>query len=195
MDLRTLTLALNTLRLAAAVCAVSVPLGTLLAWLLVRTDLLGRRLWLALLGLMLFVPLYLQAAAWQAGFGLQGWYTLAGFGPTLLEGWAGAIWIHAAAALPWVVLIVGFGLANVERELEESALLDASPRQVFWHVTLPRRTAGRRSRHPLDGADGGRRNDRHRPVRHSHLRRGGLHADGRRRSRRPPPCGCCPAWR
>ena len=136
MDLRTLTLVLNTLRLAAAVCAVSVPLGTLLAWLLVRTDLLGRRLWLALLGLMLFVPLYLQAAAWQAGFGLQGWYTLAGFGRTLLEGWAGAIWIHAAAALPWVVLIVGFGLANVERELEESALLDASPRQVFWHVTL-----------------------------------------------------------
>ena len=71
----------------------SVPLGTLLAWLLVRTDLLGRRLWLALLGLMLFVPLYLQAAAWQAGFGLQGWYTLAGFGRTLLEGWAGAIWV------------------------------------------------------------------------------------------------------
>ncbi len=136
MDHRTLTLVLNTLLLAAAVCAVSVPLGTLLAWLLVRTDLLGRRLWLALLGLMLFVPLYLQAAAWQAGFGLQGWYTLAGFGPALLEGWAGAIWIHAAAALPWVVLIVGFGLANVERELEESALLDASPRQVFWHVTL-----------------------------------------------------------
>jgi iron(III) transport system permease protein len=111
-------------------------LGTLLAWLLVRTDLLGRRLWLALMALMLFVPLYLQAAAWQAGFGLQGWFTLAGFGPALLDGWAGAIWIHSAAALPWVVLIVGFGMAHVERELEESALLDASPRQVFWHVTL-----------------------------------------------------------
>jgi iron(III) transport system permease protein len=136
VDHRTLILALNTLALAGAVCAVSVPLGTLLAWLLVRTDLLGRRLWLALLGLMLFVPLFLQAAAWQAGFGLQGWYTLAGFGLAPLDGWSGAIWIHAMAALPWVVLIVGFGLANVERELEESALLDASPRQVFWHVTL-----------------------------------------------------------
>ena len=178
MDARTLTLVLNTLRLAAAVCAVSVPLGTLLAWLLVRTDLLGRRLWLALLGLMLFVPLYLQAAAWQAGFGLQGWYTLAGFGPTLLGRLAGAIWIHAVAALPWVVLIVGFGLANVERELEESALLDASPRQVFWHVTL-------RAALPAVGVaalwtalDRGRRNDRHRSVRHSHLRRGSVHADG-----------------
>jgi iron(III) transport system permease protein len=136
VDARTLTLVLNTLRLAGAVCAVSVSLGTLLAWLLVRTDLLGRRLWLALLGLMLFVPLYLQAAAWQAGFGLQGWLTLSGFGPTLLAGWAGAVWVHAVAALPWVVLIVGFGMANVAREIEESALLDAAPRQVFWHVTL-----------------------------------------------------------
>jgi iron(III) transport system permease protein len=137
VDYRTLHLLLNTFLLAGATCAVSVPLGTLLAWLLVRTDLLGRRIWLAMLGLMLFVPLYLQTAAWQAGFGLQGWYTMAGFGPTLLEGWLGAIWIHAAAALPWVVLIVAFGLANVARELEEAALLDASPWQVFWRVTLP----------------------------------------------------------
>ena len=55
VDARILSLALNTFRLAAAVSAVSVPLGTLLAWLLVRSDLLGRRLWLALLALMLFV--------------------------------------------------------------------------------------------------------------------------------------------
>ena len=136
MDERTLYLLTNTLYLAGATCAISVPLGTAIAWLLVRTDLLGRRLWLALVGLMLFVPLYLQAAAWQAGFGLQGWYTLAGFAPVLLEGWRGAIWVHSMAAVPWVVLVVGFGLAKVERELEESALLDASPRQVFWHVTL-----------------------------------------------------------
>ncbi len=121
----------------------SVPLGTFLAWLLVRTDLPGRRLGLAMLGLMLFVPLYLQAAAWQAGFGLQGWCTLAaprpfaGFAPVLLEGWRGAIWVHSMAAVPWVVLIAGFGLAKVEPELEESAALDCTGWQVFRHVTLP----------------------------------------------------------
>jgi iron(III) transport system permease protein len=59
VDERTFQLLLNTLLLAGATCAISVPLGTVLAWLLTRTDLLGRRLWLALLGLMLFVPLYL----------------------------------------------------------------------------------------------------------------------------------------
>jgi iron(III) transport system permease protein len=54
-----------------------------------------------------------------------------------LEGWQAAVWIHTAAAIPWVVLIVGAGLWLVEPELEEQALLDASPGRVFLHVTLP----------------------------------------------------------
>jgi iron(III) transport system permease protein len=148
LDARTASLLRNTLLLSAATCAISLPLGTVLAWLLVRTDLPGRRAALVLFGVMLFVPLYLQAAAWQAGFGVQGWFTHAlGQGllksmggwcvsRTLLEGWTGAIWVHAMAALPWVVLIVGAGFWLVEPELEEQALLDGSPWQVFRHVTL-----------------------------------------------------------
>jgi iron(III) transport system permease protein len=136
VDTRTLSLLCNTLFLCGWTCALSLPLGTLLAWLLLRTDLPGRRVGLALLGPMLFVPLYLQAAAWQAGFGLQGCYTLAGFAPVLLEGWRGALWVHSMAAVPWVVLITGFGLAKVEAELEEQALLDGSARQVLFHLTL-----------------------------------------------------------
>ncbi len=136
LDPRTAGLLGNTLLLSAATLVLSLPLGTLLAWLLVRTDLPGRRAALLLLGLMPFVPLYLQAAAWQAGFGMQGWYTLGFNGPVLLDGWAGAIWVHAVAALPWVVLIVGAGFWLVEPELEEQALLDGSHRQVFFRVTL-----------------------------------------------------------
>ena len=134
---RTATLLGNTLCLSAATCAISLPLGVVLAWLLVRTDLPGRRAGLVLFGVMLFVPLYLQAAAWQAGFGLQGWYALAHAAPVWLDGWTGAVWVHAMAALPWVVLIVGAGFWLVEPELEEHALLDGSPRQVFLRVTLP----------------------------------------------------------
>lgn len=137
-DARTARLALNTFLLAGAVAAVSVPLGTLAALLLTRTDLPGRRLLFALLAGLLFVPLYVQVGAWQAGFGLQGWYTFAYSGPVLLEGWRGAIWVHAIAALPWVALIVSGGLLAVERELEEQALLDGAGWQVFRQVTLRR---------------------------------------------------------
>ncbi|MGA2796654.1 MAG: ABC transporter permease subunit [Thermoguttaceae bacterium] len=136
MDARTLSLLWNTLLLSGATCALSVPIGTLLAWLLWRTDLAGRRFFLGLMGVMIFVPLYLQAGAWQAGFGDQGWFTLATNSSAWLTGWRAAIWIHCLAALPWVVGIVGIGLRLVEPELEEQALLDGSASQVFFRVSL-----------------------------------------------------------
>ena len=87
---------------------------------------------------MLALPLYLQAAGWNAGFGSQGWLTA---WPQLgrqiaLDGWPAAIWIHALAAIPWVVLIVSRGLLLVEPELEEDALLDATLGRVVCRVTL-----------------------------------------------------------
>jgi iron(III) transport system permease protein len=136
VDARTFSLFLNTLLLCGATCALSVPLGTLLAWLLWRTELPGRRFFLGLLGVMIFVPLYLQAGAWQAGFGDQGWFTLAAHSSAWLSGWRAAIWIHSLAALPWVVGIVGIGFKLIEPELEEQALLDASAVQVFFRVSL-----------------------------------------------------------
>lgn len=136
-DARSGGLAWTTLRLVAAVLLGSVPLGTLLAFLLARTDLPWRRTLAALLSLLPFTPLYLQATAWLAGFGDRGWFTALGWGPVLLQGFAGAVWIHSAAAVPWVAGIVGVGFRLVEPELEEEALLDGSAWQVLRRVTLP----------------------------------------------------------
>lgn len=136
MDHTAWPLLLNTLLLAGLCCAVSVPVGTCLGWLLVRTDVPGRRLTLTLLGILFFVPLYLQAAAWQVGFGLPGWGMLSQALPEGLHGWPEVVWIHSLAALPWVTLIAGAGFWLVEPELEEQALVDGTAWQVFWHVTL-----------------------------------------------------------
>ncbi len=97
----------------------------------------GRRGGVVLIGLMLFVPLYLHTAAWQAGFGISGWVPAALDTSAWLQGWTGAIWVHGMAAVPWVVLIVGVGLRLAAAELEEQALLDGSAWQVFRRVTLP----------------------------------------------------------
>ena len=114
---RAWSLARNSILLAAAVVAVSLPVGTLAGWLLARTDLAGRRVMLVLFGLMLFVPLYLQAAAWQAGFGVQGWCTLAGGGPDSWKaGRARPGSRHGGD--PLVVLITAVGFA-IDPELEE----------------------------------------------------------------------------
>jgi iron(III) transport system permease protein len=132
----------NSVKLAAGVCLIAVPLGTLVAVLIVKTDTFGRRAAALVLVGMLMVPLFLVAGAWDAGFGIQGWHTLA-TNPhlahrPLLEGWRAAIWIHGLAAVPWVALIVGAGLCTVETELEEDASLCMSPARVIWHVTLRR---------------------------------------------------------
>jgi iron(III) transport system permease protein len=133
---------LNTAWLAAAACLIALPLGTLLAVLLFKTNVPGRvpAAWL-LVG-MLFVPLYLFTGAWDAGFGIQGWHTLVA-NPHLahqpwLAGWRAAVWVHGLAAVPWVVLIVGAGLRTVEAEIEEDAATCAGPLQVLWHISIRR---------------------------------------------------------
>jgi iron(III) transport system permease protein len=127
-DPRGRTLLANTLAYAGAVSTASMLLGAPLAFLLSRTDVPGRR------------AAYVLLAAWQAGFGFQGWFSVAAAGNSLLDGWRGAIFIQTMAAVPWVVLIAGVGLRLAEAELEEEALLDGTPGQVFRRVTL-RRTA------------------------------------------------------
>ena len=137
-DARGRGLMVNTLWLAAGSALIAVPCGTLLAVALVRTQLHGRTALGLLLVSMIFLPLVVQVGAWQAGFGLQGWFTLRSGGDAWLDGMAGAIWVHGVAAIAWAAIIVAAGLWFVEPELEEDALLDASTPQVLWNVTLRR---------------------------------------------------------
>ncbi|MBX7165607.1 MAG: ABC transporter permease subunit [Pirellulales bacterium] len=124
--------------LAALVVLVALPIGTSLAVLLARTRLPGRSLLAGVLVAPVLVPLVVQAAAWQSGFGPWGWYSLGSGRAPLLAGWHGAVLVHAMAAVPWVVLIVGAALRLSEPELEEQALLDATAGQTLWRVTLRR---------------------------------------------------------
>lgn len=135
-------LAENTLLLVGGTVALAVPLGILLAALLERSDLPLRRSFRFVILLMLLVPLPLFASAWQATLGAGGWLAAArGDWRPWAQGLGPAIWVHALAALPWIVLLVGQGLCWVERELEEDALTAASPWRVFWRFTLPRARA------------------------------------------------------
>jgi iron(III) transport system permease protein len=133
---------LNTAWLSAGACCVALPIGTLAAILLFKTDMPGRQALALLFVGMLFLPLYIVTGAWDAGFGIQGWHTLS-TNPNLarepwLAGWRAAIWVHGIAAVPWVVLILGAGLRAVEAEIEEDAATCVSPPRVLWHVSLRR---------------------------------------------------------
>ena len=129
----------NTILLATGVVGLALPLGTLLAILLARTDLPGRRVATALLLFLLFLPLYVQVAGWESAFGKLGWLTRFTQAP-LLEGMGAVIFIHAMAGLPWIFLIAMVGLRLARRAEEEAALLDASAPRVVAGVVLPQLT-------------------------------------------------------
>ncbi len=145
-DSRVAGLIKNTLFLSSIVAAISVMLGGITAALLVRTDVPFRNTFLFLIGSMLFLPLYLQASAWDAGFGLTGWYTASTESATsgsgqvikpILGGWNAVVWIHTLAALPWTVLLLTIGFLQVPKAVEELALLNATGLQVIRRVTFP----------------------------------------------------------
>jgi len=141
-DPRLAGLLANTAWLAFGASAIAVPVGTFCAVAIVKTNVPGRYVAALLLASVVFVPIFVQAAAWDSGFGMQGWYTLE-TNPRLttvplLAGWPAAIWVHGLAAVPWVALIVGVSLRNVEPELEEDAVLHAPPATVLWKVSTRR---------------------------------------------------------
>jgi len=134
-------LLINSAMLIAAVLAVSLPLGVALALAIAKTSLRSGPLLEGLLIGLLFVPLYVQAAAWQAALGSGGWLLPTTAAPWL-TGWWGAVWVHAMAATPWVALLVSTALKTVPREAEEEALQDAGPLKVLLRVSLRRAGSG-----------------------------------------------------
>jgi len=135
-----LWLAYNSVWVGLGVCVRAVPLGSWLALILCRTDLPGRRQAFWLVASLVFLPLYLETAAWEAGFGMLGWHSVAN-GITRepwLQGVDAVVWIHSLWSVPWVMLIVSAALVWSEPELEEAALLDLAAGRVLMRVTLRR---------------------------------------------------------
>jgi iron(III) transport system permease protein len=134
---RPIRLAFESIGLVLGTEALALPAGILLAVLLFRTDVWGRRPLLGLVALAAFVPIPLHATAWLGALGNAGRMQAMGI-PPVLVGRFGAMVVHAMAALPWIVLVAGVGLCAVEPELEEAALLETGPGRVLARVTLRR---------------------------------------------------------
>lgn len=121
------TLAGHTGSALAAAVGLGMPLAMVLAILLFRTDLPGRRWLIALLVLAAALPVHVVSAA-----------VLAVVGAEALQGSALALGaVHALAHLPLVTLVCGLALSAVDGDLERSAATDcAGPLGILWRITL-----------------------------------------------------------
>jgi iron(III) transport system permease protein len=123
---RTVELAVRSIALAGAVTLACLAIGVIGAWLVVRTDLAGRRWWAVALALPLAVPSYVAGFTW-----ISEWPWMAGF--------FGAFGVLTAVSYPYVLLPVAAALRGSDPALEEVARSAGfRPVRVFWTVTLRR---------------------------------------------------------
>jgi iron(III) transport system permease protein len=139
----TLRLVLDTAVLVVGVVACTLVLGTALAWLVVRSDLPGRRAWGVALTLPLVIPSYVGALVLLGALGPKG-LLQQGLEPLGVDrlpdlyGYEGALLALTLSTYPYVFLIAAAALRSLDASLEEAARsLGRSPLRVFLTVTIP----------------------------------------------------------
>lgn len=124
---------------------VSVPLGSVLAWLMIRTDLPGKKILGLLVTVPYMIPSWTKALAWLAMFrnstsGANGF--LAGLGIPVPDWLAyGPIAIVLCMSMHYYAfsyIMVSGALRSINSELEEMGEIQgASKVQILRHITLP----------------------------------------------------------
>lgn len=136
----------NTLKVGFGAILISVVVGGMLAWLVARTDMFGRRWFATALIVPYMLPAWTFALAWTTLFknrtigGQPGWLESMGFSPPdwLAYGQFPITVILAMHYTPFVILLFGSALRRFDSQLEDSArILGASGRTVAWAVILP----------------------------------------------------------
>ena len=130
-----------SLKVSSLSVVCSLPLGILMAWILVRCRFPGKSLLDSIIHLPLVLPpvvigYLLLVVMGRRGGGGQGLYDWFGF--SFSFSWHGAVLASAVVAFPLMVRAIRQSLEAVDPKLELAArTLGASPWRVFFTITLP----------------------------------------------------------
>ncbi len=137
---RTLEVLLSTVALAASVTIASIALALPVAWLTVRTDLPGRRLWATLCTLPLVIPTYVGAYLFVSALGPSGILAdvLGVDRLPSIYGFFGAWLVLTLFTYPLVLLPVRATLRRIDPQLEDAArAMGRGPFETFRTVVMP----------------------------------------------------------
>ncbi len=130
----------NSFLLALAATALSVPVGTLLALALGRSDLPGRSFWRVVVLLPVLVPDFVLGYSWLRSYGRSGLTDdLVGLHWQGVQGPGGVLAVVSVNAVPLAYLITAVGLAaRAEPAAERAARVSgAGPLVAIATITLP----------------------------------------------------------
>jgi iron(III) transport system permease protein len=123
----------------AAVFAVAVAI--VLAWLLQRTNVLGRRIWSIALWAVLLVPSYIIAVGWQVVLGQGGVLSTLGiYSPVYTKiffGPVGYVIVLAIKGLPFAYFAVAGSIAALGSSYEDAARVHGGGRVATLRVVVP----------------------------------------------------------
>lgn len=133
----------TTLALCVGMVAIAVPLGALLAFLMVRTDLPGRQILEPLILTPVFISAVVIAFGYVVAIGPVGIFStmakdVLGFVPWNLYSLSALIIIAGLTHVPYVYLYSAATLRGLSTDMEEAARISgANPLQVALNVSLP----------------------------------------------------------
>ena len=130
----------RTAGLAAAVTGASILIAVPIAWLTVRTDLPGRRVWATLCTLPLVIPSYVGAYLFVAALGPEGLLADALGVDSIpsIYGFPGAFLVLTLFTYPLVLLPVRAALKRTDPQLEDAArAMGRGPLETFRTVVMP----------------------------------------------------------
>lgn len=135
----------NSLIIGAFVTVISVPLGSLMAWLMVRTDIPGKRLLSALILIPYMIPSWCKALSWMTVFrnpSMGGNGVLSSLGipvpDTLASGFVPIIIVMVMHYYAFSYIMASGALRSINSELEEMGEIQGASRpQILKSITLP----------------------------------------------------------
>lgn len=139
--------ALNSLAIAVGMTAIALILGSLFAWLVVRSDIPCKGFFSSVLIIPYIVPSWTVAMAWLGVFkseqygGAPGFLNAVfGINPPqwIIFGYIPIVISLGVHYVPYFFIMMRGALANIDSRLEESAeLLQASKSEILVKITLP----------------------------------------------------------
>jgi iron(III) transport system permease protein len=133
----------NAFYLATGLTAIAVPLGGMLAFLMIRTDLPGKGFIAPLLLVPIFVSPMVMGFGYVVSMGPVGFYSLwakdiLGLIPWNIYSFTSIVVIAGLTHVPHVYLYASSALKSLGSDVEEAARVSgASPLQVMFNVSLP----------------------------------------------------------